>query len=91
VLGLSAQDAGDAYNANPSRAALDRANGLATWATVAWVTGGVLLAAGITFVLLPDKAPSKDPDKKPNLEAPPTEPALGFSPSLGGAVLRGTF
>lgn len=101
VLGLSAQDAGDAYNASPTRAAYDHANGLATWSTVAWITGGVFVAGGVALVLLPEGKPSQKADEQPegadkppapkNLEEPPKEPALSLVPTLGGAMLRGAF
>lgn len=53
VLGLQANGAADAYNAGPTREAYDHANGLATWSTVAFVSGIVVAAAGVTLVLLP--------------------------------------
>ena len=53
VLGLQANGARDAYNAGPTREAYDHANGLATWSTVAFVSGIVVAAAGVTLVLLP--------------------------------------
>jgi len=53
VLGLQANSAGDAYTAAPSRASYDHAQGLATWTTVAFVSGLVVAAAGVTLVLLP--------------------------------------
>jgi hypothetical protein len=104
LLGSSALDAGDAYNAAPTRASFDHANSLATWSTVTWITGGVFLAGGVALVLLPehksaakqdekatDKDGDKPSDKQQDLELPPKEPALGLLPTLGGAVLRGTF
>lgn len=101
VLGLSANDAADAYNAGPTRQAFDHANGLATWTTVAFITGGVFVAGGVVLVLLPESKsavaadaappPATTPGAKPDLEAPPKEPALSLSPGLGGAMLRGTF
>lgn len=53
VLGLQANGARDSYNAGPTREAYDHANGLATWSTVAFVSGIVVAAAGVTLVLLP--------------------------------------
>lgn len=106
VLGLNANDAGQAYNAAPSQGSFDHANGLATWTTVAWITSGVLVAGGIVFVLLPDKKAEKTAEKggdqtteegdkpapdKHDLEVPPKEPALSLVPALGGALVRGVF
>lgn len=106
VLGLSANDAGSAYNAAPSQASFDHANGLATWTTVAWIASGVLVAGGVVFVLLPEKMPNKTADKgsdkttdegdkpapdKHDLDVPPKEPALSLVPGLGGAFVRGVF
>lgn len=53
VLGLQANSAGDAYNAGPTRESYDHAQALATWSTVAFVSGVVVAAAGVTLVLLP--------------------------------------
>lgn len=53
ALGVSALDAKSAYDAAPSRAAFDHANGLATWTNVGWITALVLAGAGVTLVLLP--------------------------------------
>jgi len=65
VLGTQALSAKDAYDAAPSRAAFDHANGLATWSTVAFVAGGVLAAGGVTLLVLPS-------DKKTNARVVPT-------------------
>jgi hypothetical protein len=99
ILGLSAQEAGDAYNIAPTRSALDHANGLATWSTVAWVAGGVFVAGGVVLVILPEGGSKKDepseksekPAEKGDPELPPKEPALGLAPTLGGFMLRGSF
>lgn len=106
ILGLSANDAADAYNAGPTRQSFDHANGLATWTTIAFVTGGVFVAGGVVLVLLPESKSSPaatpsdaSPEAKPStpsgkptdLETPPKEPALSFVPTLGGAMLRGAF
>jgi len=64
VLGTQALSAKDAYNAAPSRAAFDHANGLATWSTIALVAGGVLAAGGVTLLVLPS-------DKKTNARLVP--------------------
>ncbi len=103
ILGLSAQTAGDAYNAGPTRQSFDSANGLATWSTIAFITGGVLVAGGLVFVLLPESkhaaettetnsTPAATPAApKGDPEAVPKEPALSLMPTLGGAVVRGVF
>jgi hypothetical protein len=105
VLGLNANDAGDAYNAGPTRRAFDHANALATWTTIAFISGGVFVAGGIVLVLLPesksstasDAAPEVKPDapsgKPDDHETPPKEPSLSLSlvPTLGGAMFRGSF
>ncbi len=88
LLGLSAQNAGDAYKAAPSHAGYVEANALADWTTAAWITAGVFVALGVTLVLIPEgKAASKDKDDKPAPEAA----RLQLSPTLGGLVLRGSF
>jgi hypothetical protein len=76
VLGLSAFDARDAYNAAPSRAGLEHANGLATWTNVAWVTGAVLLAGGVALVLIP---------------GPKAAPSAALSVRPGGVTVEGAF
>jgi len=76
ILGLSALDAGKAYDASPSIEALHHANALATWTNVAWVTGAVLVAGGVALVLIPG------PKAAPNA-------ALTVRP--GGITLEGTF
>jgi tetratricopeptide (TPR) repeat protein len=107
LLGISAQDAGDAYNAAPSHAGFVHANALADWTTGAWITAGVFLAAGVTLVLIPEKsssgegaAPSAPKPEEQKIEdsARREHPAaaagrarLVLSPALGGLVLRGSF
>ncbi len=54
ILGIQARDAGNAYDASPSRATLDHANGLATWTTIALIAGAVFTAGGVTLILLPE-------------------------------------
>ncbi len=88
VLGLSAQNVGDAYKRAPTHDAYVAANALADWTTVAWITAGVFVAAGVVFVLIPDgsskaQAPKSD-DKSTNAR-------LTVSPTLGGLVLGGSF
>ena len=87
VLGISAQDAGDAYNRAPTHDAYVHANALADWSTGAWITAGIAVAAGVALVLIPEKSAAQK-------EAPATAPAaarLTVSPSLGGLVFRGSF
>jgi hypothetical protein len=78
VLGVSALDARDAYNAAPSQPSYDHANSLATWTTVALVAGGAMVAGGVALALWP--APK-----------PKAEPTVALVPAPGGAVLRGVF
>jgi tetratricopeptide (TPR) repeat protein len=90
ILGISAQDAGDAYNAAPSHAGYVHANALADWTTGAWITAGVFVALGVTLVLLPEKSGAADAPKKE--EKKPEENArLVVAPSLGGFVVKGSF
>ena len=101
LLGISAQDAGDAYNAAPNHAALVHANALADWTTGAWITAGIFVAAGVTLVLIPEKsAPTKEaaPAPKPQDQEKPEDAMrsvhrarLVVAPTLGGLVLRGSF
>lgn len=101
VLGLQANDAGDAYNARPSQEALDHANGLQTWTNVALVAGGVLTAGGLALVLWPSpkqeahagssrETPLPAPPK--NDDVPPGDKAgarVIVAPVPGGIVVRG--
>lgn len=66
LLGLSANDAEQAYTSAPSRAGLDHARSLETTTNVAFIAGGVLFAAGAVLVLWPSR------------DAPP---AVGLGPS----------
>ena len=75
LLGVSAQDAGDAFNAAPSHAGYVHANALADWTTGAWITAGVFVAAGVALVLIPEKSSAQPtetaapkPDAKPQEE-----------------------
>jgi hypothetical protein len=79
LLGISAQDAGDAYNAAPSHAGYVHANALASWTTGVWIGAAVFVAAGITLVLIPDGSGNK------------ASATLTISPSLGGFAMRGSF
>ena len=103
LLGISAQDAGDAYNAAPSHAGFVHANALADWTTGAWITAGIFVAAGVTLVLIPEKsappkettepapAPKPQPSDENASRAPQDRARLVLSPTLGGLVLRGSF
>jgi len=73
LLGISAEDAGDAYNAAPSHAGYVHANALADWTTGAWVTAGIFLAAGVTLVLIPEKSSSGSEAAPPPKPQPPPE------------------
>ncbi len=53
ILGTSANDAGDAYNAAPTRASFDHASSLQTWTNVSFVSGVVLVAGGVALIVLP--------------------------------------
>jgi tetratricopeptide (TPR) repeat protein len=92
LLGISALDAGDAYNAAPTHASLVHANALATWTTVSWIAAGVFIAGGVTLVLIP--APSSaaaTKEKEKEKEKSSDEARLSIVPTLGGAMLQGAF
>jgi len=93
VLGLQANDAKDAYVARPSQAAYDHASAMQTWTNVAFIGGAVFLAGGVALVLWPapkHAAPQEPPpEKKEEGEAPTT--SIVIAPTLGGAVVRGSF
>jgi tetratricopeptide (TPR) repeat protein len=93
ILGLSAQDAGDAYNRAPNHDAYVHANALADWCNGAWITAGLLVAVGVTLVLIPEKsggdAAAPPPEKKP--EKTDDNARLQIVPSMGGFVLKGVF
>jgi len=93
LLGISALDAGDAYNAAPTHASYVHANALATWTTVSWIVAGVFIAGGVTLVLLPAPkeaaAASKDKDKEK--EKATDEARLSVVPTIGGVMLQGAF
>ena len=96
ILGISAQDAGDAYKRAPTHDAYVHANALADWCTGAWITAGVMVAAGVTLVLLPEKSGGGEaakPEKKKEEKAPEdiARARLQIVPSFGGFVLKGTF
>jgi hypothetical protein len=78
VLGSSALSARDAFNAAPSRAGYDHANALATWTDVAFIAGGVCVAAGVALVLWPSPKPT-------------SEPTVSLVPTPTGALVRGVF
>jgi tetratricopeptide (TPR) repeat protein len=77
VLGASALDAKSAYEASPSRATYDHAIALAAWTNVAWITGAVFVAGGVTLFLWPERK-----------DAPQ---AVSVLPGPGSIALRGTF
>jgi hypothetical protein len=89
MLGISAQDAGDVYNRAPSHDAYVHANALAAWTTGVWIGAGVLLAAGVTLVLIPEGSSASGAPKKTT--PPPDAARLTITPSLGGVLLRGAF
>jgi tetratricopeptide (TPR) repeat protein len=94
LLGLSAENAGDAYKAAPSHAGYVEANALADWTTVAWITAGVFVAAGVTLVLIPEgkSAPPHDASPPPNTNKTDSDAArLELAPTVGGLILRGSF
>jgi hypothetical protein len=84
LLGISAQDAGDAYNAAPSHAGYVHANALAAWTTGVWIGAAVCVVAGLTFVLIPEKSGTSP-------AASPQQASLSISPSLGGFTMQGSF
>lgn len=75
ILGLSANDAKDAYEKGATRESFDHASSLGTWTNVTLVSGAVLLAGGVVLVLWPDKD-----DGRVRVGATPT-----------GAVITGKF
>ena len=96
ILGISAQDAGDAYR-RPGAATHDlyvHANALADWCNGAWITAGVLVAAGVTLVLIPEKSggdAAAKPEQKKEEKTQEGIARLQIVPSFGGFVLKGTF
>lgn len=89
ILGISAQDAGDAYKAAPTHAGYVHANALADWTTGAWITAGVFVAAGVALVLIPEKSGEAAPKTEP--KKPQESARLMIAPSLGGFVVKGSF
>ncbi len=53
ILGLSANDAKDTYNAAPTRAAFDHATSLQTWTNVTLIGGVLLVAGGVALLVVP--------------------------------------
>jgi hypothetical protein len=91
MLGISAQDAGDVYNGAPTHNAYVHANALAAWTTGVWIGAGVLLAAGVTLVLIPESSQVKPTPPKAPTDKPEDAARLTITPSLGGVMLRGHF
>jgi hypothetical protein len=105
IFGLSALDAKDAYNAAPSRAAFDHAGSLSTWTNVMLIGGGVFAATGVVLVLwpsskteaqLPTAAPATTegdaaPGASSERSSSSSSKSLVLVPTLGGAIVRGTF
>jgi tetratricopeptide (TPR) repeat protein len=81
ILGVNALSARDAYNAGPTQAAYNHASSLQTWTDVAFVAGGLFLVGGAALVLWPS----------PKAGKPAEESALSIAPTVGGAVLSGSF
>lgn len=77
ILGLSANDAKDAYDAAPTRAGFDHASSLETWTTVTLIGGAVLVAGGIALIVVPIG------------DRPEGRVKVGATP--GGVMLGGTF
>jgi hypothetical protein len=77
VLGFSALDAKDAYNAHPSQPAFDHATSLQNWTNIAFIAGGVLTVGGAALVFWPFGKKS--------------ETAVEAAPTVGGMMLRGRF
>ena len=100
VVGLQALDARDAYGASPSRAGFDHAQSLSTWTNVMLIGGGVFAASGLVLALWPSSkseasagSPAASDGEPPPGEKPKEEStsSLVLLPTLGGAMLRGSF
>lgn len=97
VVGLQALDARDAYGASPSRAGFDHAQSLSTWTNVMLIGGGVFAASGLVLVLWPSSKSEASASTATDGESPSEKPkeestsSLVLSPTLGGAMLRGSF
>jgi hypothetical protein len=53
ILGTSANDAKDAYNAGPTRESFDHASSLQTWTNVTLISGALLVAGGVALIVVP--------------------------------------
>jgi hypothetical protein len=83
VLGIEALSARDAYNAGPTQASFDHAQSLATWTDIALIAGGVIAVGGGVLAFLPSASAT------PAAGPPPV--GITVAPTLGGAIVRGTF
>lgn len=82
LLGISANDAKDAYETSPSRAGFDHADGLETLTNVAFVAGAVLLAGGIVLIALPV---NRDPNARGAAPSSVRVASTGTGLVLGGS------
>ncbi len=73
LLGISAKDAADTYNATPSRETFDHAKGLESKTNIMFIAGGVLTAAGVGILVW---QATKGEEKAPGS----TEVSLKLSP-----------
>ncbi len=94
ILGLQANGARDAYVARPSQEGFDHASALQTWTNLAFIGGAVFVAGGLALVLWPTSKPAAaahEPPPDAEKKDEPQTTSLVLTPTLGGAVLRGTF
>jgi hypothetical protein len=97
VLGLQAKSAKDAYDGAPSQAGYDHASALQTWTNVAFIGGALFAVGGAALEFWPASktqgAPptTEQPAGEPPAESNRTTPLVAISPTLGGAVVWGSF
>lgn len=102
VIGLQALDARDAYNAAPTQPSFDHASSLQSWTNIGLIGGGIFLLGGAALVFWPfhgsgdAKAPPPPAQDPPRDDASarrrtPRPPTLAIVPTLGGALVTGTF
>jgi hypothetical protein len=84
VLGLEALGARDAYNAGPTQSSFDHAQSLAVWTDVALIAGGVIAVGGGVLAFLPTAPGAAG-------AAASQRTGLTVVPTVGGALVRGTF